>query len=60
MEKKKYGMIQLDVDVHNALKEYCKKQGFIMSAFVNNLIKKSIKGKQYVYNQIRKHFRGRH
>jgi len=45
MEKKKYGMIQLDVDVHNALKEYCKKQGFIMSAFVNNLIKKSIKGK---------------
>jgi hypothetical protein len=45
MEKKKYGMVQLDIDVHKELKEYCKKQGFIMSVFVNNLIKKSIKGK---------------
>jgi predicted phosphatase len=45
MEKKKYGMLQLDADVHNALKQYCKSQGYIMSAFVNNLIKKAIKGK---------------
>jgi hypothetical protein len=45
MEKKKYGMIQLDADVHQQLKEYCKASGFIMSAFVNNLIKKAIKRK---------------
>lgn len=43
--KKKYGMVQLDTEVHKQLKEYCKRNGFIMSAFLNNLIKKTIKGK---------------
>ena len=42
---KKYGMVQLDVEVHKQLKEYCKRNGFMMSGFLNHLIKKTIKGK---------------
>ena len=57
-EEKKYAMLQLDVETHKKLKEYCKGNGFIMSTWVANLIKKSLKTKQYeMYNQIRKHRR---
>ena len=41
--EKKYAMLQLDADIHKQLKEYCKQNGFIMSALVSNLIKKQIK-----------------
>jgi hypothetical protein len=44
-EEKKYAMLQLDAQTHKMLKEYCKSQGFIMSTYVVNLIKKSLKGK---------------
>jgi hypothetical protein len=44
-KEKKYAMLQLNVEVHKLLKEHCIKNGFIMSAYVNNLIKKSIKQK---------------
>jgi uncharacterized protein (DUF1330 family) len=44
-EEKKYAMLQLDVETHKKLKEYCKSQGFIMSTWVGNLIKKSLKAK---------------
>lgn len=44
-EEKKYAMLQLDVETHKKLKEYCKLSGFIMSTYVANLIKKSLKTK---------------
>jgi len=42
-EKKKYGMLQLDYEIHKLLKDYCKENGFIMSTYVANLIRKNIK-----------------
>lgn len=44
--EKKYAMLQIDADIHKMLKEYCKKNGFIMSALVANLIKKQVKSSQ--------------
>ena len=43
--EKKYAMLQLDLETHKILKEYCKKNGFIMSGYVANLIKKNCKSK---------------
>ena len=45
MKEKRYAMLQLDVETHKKLKEYCKGNGFIMSTWVANLIKKSLKTK---------------
>jgi len=46
MEKQpKYKMLQLDSEVHSLLKDYCKKNNMIMSAYVASLIRKSIKQK---------------
>lgn len=46
MYKRKYKMLQLDEDVHTMLKEYCKHHHFVMSGFVEALIKQAIKGKK--------------
>ena len=43
--KDEYKMIQISADIHKLLKEYCKQNGFKMSAIVNILIRKHIKGK---------------
>jgi hypothetical protein len=44
MEKQpKYKMLQLSEDVHTLLKEHCKKNNMIMSAYVASLIRKAIK-----------------
>jgi hypothetical protein len=42
-EEKKYAMLQLNSEIHKLLKEHCKKNNMIMSAYVASLIKKSIK-----------------
>ena len=39
----KYKMLQLTEESHSMLKEYCKKNNMIMSAFVASLIRKAIK-----------------
>ena len=47
MDKKvKYAMLQLPIETHTLLKEYCKQNGFIMGSFVSNLINKTIKQKK--------------
>jgi hypothetical protein len=44
MEKQpKYKMLQLPEEVHTLLKDYCKKNNMIMSAYVSSLIRKGIK-----------------
>lgn len=44
MEKQqKYKMLQLSEEVHTLLKDYCKKNNMIMSAYVASLIRKAIK-----------------
>ena len=44
MEKQqKYKMLQLPEDTHTILKDYCKKNNMIMSAYVATLIRKAIK-----------------
>lgn len=42
-EKKNYKMLQLDEDIHKALKEYTDKYGFKMKGFVQALIRQAIK-----------------
>ena len=43
---KEYAMLQLPVETHTLLKEYCKQHGFIMSVYVSNLINKTLKPKK--------------
>ena len=44
MEKQpKYKMLQLSEEAHTMLKDYCKKNNMIMSAYVATLIRKAIK-----------------
>jgi len=38
-----YRMLQLSVESHKMLKEYCKESGYKMSALVEKLIQKEIK-----------------
>jgi sialic acid synthase SpsE len=42
-EEPKYKMLQLPEEVHALLKNYCKKNNMIMSAYVSSLIRKGIK-----------------
>lgn len=42
----KYAFVMLPKDIHADLKVYCEEQGFIMSRFVTNLIKKELKGRK--------------
>jgi hypothetical protein len=43
--KKKYGMVQISVEAHQMLREYCDHHGFKYSSFVSAIIKQHIKGK---------------
>jgi hypothetical protein len=38
-----YRMLQLSVETHKMLKEYCKESGYKMTALVEKLIQKEIK-----------------
>ena len=42
-EQPKYKMLQLSEETHTLLKDYCKKNNMIMSAYVASLIRKGIK-----------------
>ena len=39
---KKYAMIQIDADVHQLLKEFCKEKGYKISGLVETLIKDKV------------------
>ena len=41
--KKEYKMLQLDRNIHDALKQYCQHHGFLMKGFVQSLIRQAIK-----------------
>jgi hypothetical protein len=41
-QPKKYAMLQLPADVHERLKVYCNKHGFILSGFVAGLIRQAL------------------
>lgn len=41
--EKKYSMVQLDAELHKALKEYCKHHGFQIKGFIQALIRQSLK-----------------
>jgi len=43
---KKYAMVQLDADLHQALKQYCKHHGFLMKGFVQALIRQALKDRR--------------
>ena len=43
---KKYKMLQLDENIHQALKAYCQRHGFQMKGFVQALIRQAIKDKR--------------
>lgn len=39
---KKYAMIQIDVDIHQLLKEFCKDKGYKINGLVETLIKEKV------------------
>jgi hypothetical protein len=39
---KKYAMIQIDADVHQTLKEFCKEKGYKISGLIETLIKEKV------------------
>jgi hypothetical protein len=39
---KKYAMLQIDADVHQMLKEFCKDRGYKMNGLVETLIKERV------------------
>jgi hypothetical protein len=41
---KRYAMIQIDAEVHQSLKEFCKDKGYKINGLVESLIKEKIKG----------------
>ena len=46
IKRKKHAMVQLDVDTHKLLKEYCNHHGFKISGLLTAIIKQYIKGKK--------------
>lgn len=40
--KEDYAMLQLDRNIHEALKAYCKHHGFMMKGFVQALIRQAL------------------
>ena len=42
-QPKKYCMLQLDENIHSALKEYCDHHGFKLKGFVQALIRQALK-----------------
>lgn len=45
-KEKKYGLIQVPVEVHAEMKAYCEKHGFKISALTANIIRKFIKNEK--------------
>ena len=41
--EKKYGLIQMPIEVHAEIKAYCEKHGFKISALTANIIRKYLK-----------------
>jgi hypothetical protein len=39
---KKYAMIQIDAEVHQTLKEFCKERGYKISGLIETLIKEKV------------------
>ena len=39
---KKYAMLQIDADVHQLLKSFCKERGYKMNGLVESLIKEKV------------------
>lgn len=39
---KKYAMIQIDLDIHQLLKEFCKDKGYKINGLVETLIKEKV------------------
>jgi hypothetical protein len=39
---KKYAMIQIDADVHQLLKDFCKDKGYKISGLIETLIKEKV------------------
>ena len=39
---KKYAMIQIDAEIHQLLKEYCKEKGYKINGLVESLIKEKV------------------
>ena len=39
---KKYAMIQIDAEVHQTLKEFCKEKGYKINGLVETLIKEKV------------------
>jgi hypothetical protein len=39
---KKYAMIQIDAEIHQALKEFCKEKGYKINGLVESLIKEKV------------------
>jgi len=42
-EEKKYAMIQIPAEIHQALREHCKKNGFKIGSLVSILVKKHLR-----------------
>ena len=42
---KRYAMLQINAEVHQALKEYCKEKGYKLNGLVEALIKEKISPK---------------
>jgi hypothetical protein len=42
---KKYAMIQIDVEIHQSLKEFCKERGYKINGLVEALIKEKVSSK---------------
>ena len=43
---KKYAMIQIDAEVHQSLKEFCKEKGYKISGLIETLIKEKVESSQ--------------
>ena len=39
---KKYAMLQIDADIHQLLKQFCKDKGYKMNGLVESLIKEKV------------------
>ena len=42
MSEKKYAMLQIDAEVHQMLKSFCKDKGYKMNGLVESLIKEKV------------------
>jgi hypothetical protein len=49
---KKYAMIQINGEIHQSLKEFCKEKGYKINGLVESLIKEKIKGYDQPKNNV--------